>query len=274
MPLMDHLRELRNRLVKSLVFIALGCVVGYLVYEPVWEFLKAPYCSLPEAREIDADGCTLIYTGVFDPFFLAFRVWLLVGVLAASPFWLFQLWAFVAPALHSREKKYAYIFAPLAGVLFVTGAAVAYYITAMAMRILFSFAPPETLAMITITNYLSYMTIMMIVFGLGFVLPLLVALLNLLGILSHAAIAKWRRVIIFGAFVVAAVVTPAEPVSMLALAVPLILLFEVAELFAFLNDRRKRRDDPLAGLDDDEMSELPEEPSSLGDAPADPASKR
>ena len=107
------------------------------------------------------------------------------------------------------------------------------------------------------------MLIMMGMFGLGFVMPLLVVLLNIVGLLSHEAIAKWRRVIIFCAFLVAAVVTPAEPISMLALAVPLVILFEIAELFCFFNDRRRKRRDPTSELDDDEISELDDRPSDL-----------
>ncbi|ASU83709.1 twin-arginine translocase subunit TatC [Nocardiopsis gilva YIM 90087] len=255
MPLMDHLRELRNRLVKAMIAIALGTAVGYYVYTPVWEFLKAPYCALPEAQSVD-DGCNLIFTGVFDAFFVAFKVWVIVGILVSSPFWLYQLWAFVAPALRRRERKFTYVFLPLAVMLFLAGAALAYYITKLAMEVLFGFAPADVAPMITIDNYLNYMMLMMVVFGVGFVMPLLVALLNLMGVLPHAAIAKWRRVIIFFSFVLAAVLTPAEPISMLALAIPIIVLFELAELFCFLNDRRTRSADPLADLDDDEISAL------------------
>ncbi|MUL44174.1 twin-arginine translocase subunit TatC [Streptomonospora sp. PA3] len=256
MPLMDHLRELRNRLVKALLFIALGTVVGYLVYDPVWAWLKEPYCSLPASQRGGGEGCDLIFTGVFDAFFVAFRVWVIVGLVVSCPFWLYQLWAFVAPALNGREKRYTYAFVPLAAILFVSGSTLAYFITGLAMEVLFGFAPDGTIPLITITNYLGYMTLMMLVFGLGFVAPLLVALLNLMGVITHEALARSRRVIVFGIFVLSAVVTPAEPLSMLALAVPLIVLFEAAELFCFVNDRRRRAADGLAGLGDDEISPL------------------
>ncbi|WP_116248604.1 twin-arginine translocase subunit TatC [Nocardiopsis sp. FIRDI 009] len=263
MPLMDHLRELRGRLTKALIGLLLGAVIGYVFYQRVWAFLTEPYCSLPESSAFDAEGCSLIVTGPFDAFFVAMKVWLVVGALISAPIWLYQLWAFVAPALHSREKKYAYIFVPLAAVLFVGGAVLAYNITSLALTVLFGFLPEDADPMLTVDQYLDYMIIMMVMFGLGFVMPLLVALLNLAGVLSHATLAKWRRAIIFGAFAISAVITPAEPISMLALAVPLVVLFEIAELFAFLNDRRKRRDDPFAGLDDDEISELDDTPSDL-----------
>ncbi|MFJ9554468.1 twin-arginine translocase subunit TatC [Nocardiopsis sp. NPDC101807] len=263
MPLMEHLRELRSRLTKAAIALALGAVVGYLVYDYVWAFLVEPYCSLPVSQVNGPDDCSLIVTGPFDAFFVAFKVWLFVGALVSAPFWLYQLWAFVAPALHGREKKYAYLFAPLAAVLFAAGAGLAYAITSMALTMLFGFLPEDADPFLTIGEYLNYMLIMMGMFGIGFVLPLLVVLLNISGVLPHAAIAKWRRVIIFSSFVIAAVITPAEPISMLALAVPLVVLFEMAELFAFLNDRRKKRDDPYADLDDDEISELDDTPSAL-----------
>ncbi|MDA0564594.1 twin-arginine translocase subunit TatC [Streptomonospora sp. S1-112] len=268
MPLMDHLRELRNRLVKALLFVALGTVVGYFLYEPVWDLLRGPYCSLPAEARGGRSGCDLIFTGVFDAFFVAFRVWIIVGVLVSSPFWLYQLWAFVAPALTGREKRYTYGFVPTAALLFVGGAALAYYVTGLAMAVLFEFAPEGSLPMITIDSYLGYMTLMMLVFGLGFVTPLLVALLNLIGVIRHETLAKSRRLIIFGIFVLAAIVTPAEPLSMLALALPLVVLYEAAELFCFINDRRRGRRDEFAGLSDDEISPLDDEESLTDSGPS------
>lgn len=260
---MDHLRELRNRLAKVLVILLLGAVLGFVFYDRIWDFLTEPYCSLPASQVVDGGGCSLIVTGPFDGFFVAFKVWLFVGALATAPLWLYQLWAFVAPALHKSEKKYAYIFAPLAAVLFILGAGLAYMITSFALQMLFGFLPEDADPYLTIGEYLNYMLIMMGMFGLGFIMPLLVALLNILGLLEHATIAKWRRVIIFCAFLVAAIVTPAEPISMLALAVPLVVLFEIAELFCFLNDRRRRKSDPTSELGDDEISELDDRPSDL-----------
>lgn len=268
MPLMDHLRELRNRLAKVLLILGLGAVVGFVFYQQIWDFLTDPYCSLPASQVVEGGGCSLIVTGPFDAFFVAFKVWLFTGALVTAPLWLYQLWAFVAPALHGSEKKYAYIFAPLAGILFVSGAALAYTITALALQMLFGFLPDEADPFLTIGEYLSYMLIMMGMFGLGFVMPLLVVLLNIAGILTHEAIAKWRRVIIFSAFLVAGIITPAEPVSMLALAIPLVVLFEIAELFCFFNDRRKKRKDPTGDLDDDQISELDDQPSDLDHTPS------
>ncbi len=256
MPLMEHLRELRKRLFRAFLGIAAGVVAGFFVYQPVWNFLQRPYCDLPSSVRTGGEGCELVFTGIFDPFVLQFKVAIVVGLLLACPFWLYQLWAFVAPALNGREKRYTYYFIAAAVPLFLAGASLGYYITGLAMQVLFGFATEQMTAMITITNYLNYMLLMIIVFGMGFVSPLVVVLLNLMGVVSQAAIAKHRRLILFVIFVVAAVVTPAEPLSMLALAVPLIVLFELAEVFCYFNDRRRRNADPYAGLDDDEISPI------------------
>ncbi|WP_285760582.1 twin-arginine translocase subunit TatC [Nocardiopsis ansamitocini] len=261
MPLMDHLRELRNRVVKALIFVTAGVVVGFVLFDPVWNFLQKPYCDLPaEVRGADADTCSLIFTGIFDAFFLRFKVAIIVGILVACPFWLYQLWAFVAPALRGKEKRYTYLFVLFAVPLFLSGAALAYYVTEKAMQILFGFSPEGSVPLITIDNYLGYIIMMLLVFGTAFVLPLVVVLLNFLGVLPHRAIAKWRRMIIFLAFVFAAIVTPGgDPFTMMVLGVPVVLLFEVAELVCFLNDRRKGVGDSTADLDDDEISPLDDE---------------
>jgi sec-independent protein translocase protein TatC len=257
MPLMDHLRELRNRIVKALLFIAAGMVVGFVYFEPVWDFLQRPYCDLPQSARAGSDECELIYTGIFDAFFLQFKVAAIVGIVVASPFWLYQLWAFVAPALHGREKRYTYVFIGAAAPLFLGGAALAYYITELAMQVLFGFGTEGMVPMITIANYLSYMITMILVFGIAFVIPLIVVLLNFMGVLSHAVLAKWRRLILFLIVTAAAVATPGgDPFSMMALAVPLGVLYMGAELVCYVNDRRKRGSDPYAGLDDDEASAL------------------
>lgn len=263
MPLMDHLRELRNRVVKALVAVVLGVVVGFVVFERAWEFLQRPYCSLPQ----NTDECQLIFTGVFDAFFLQLKVAIMIGVVVASPVLIYQIWAFVTPALRGREKLYTVYFMVPAVLLFLAGSALAYYISVYALEIMFSFAPEGAAEFITMTSYLNYMLTMLLVFGAAFVLPLLVVALNLMGVVSHAAIAKWRRVVIFFAFVFAAIATPADPFTMVVLGSCLVVLFETAEIIAFLNDRRRRRHDPLEGLGDDEVSPL-EEPEA-GKAAAD-----
>lgn len=258
MPLMAHLRELRNRVFKAAIALVLGAVVGYIVFPYLWHILQGPYCRIPQPDKVaGADQCTLYFTGLFDSFFLRLKVALIGGTVLSSPVWLFQLWAFVAPGLHRREKKWAYTFVSAAFPLFALGAVLAYFTMDQGLRLLLALAPDNTDAIITITSYLSYVIMMTLVFGLAFELPLLVLILNLAGVLTHERIKKWRRAIIFGVFVFAAVVTPSpDPFMMLIMAVPTIVLFEVAELLAYLHDKRAAAADPYAGLSDDEVSSL------------------
>ncbi|MGH3389798.1 MAG: twin-arginine translocase subunit TatC [Actinomadura sp.] len=257
MPLMDHLRELRNRLMKAILWVLLGTIIGWLVFNPVWDFLKEPYCALPQSHALEEDKCTLVVNGIFSAFFLQLKISFIIGLVLASPFWLYQLWAFVAPGLHRREKRWTYVFLGAAVPLFFVGAALAYLTVDKGLALFLGFVADDVAALITVDNYLGYVLAMLLVFGITFELPLFVVILNLAGVLTHARIKNSRRMIVFGTFVFAAVATPSgDPFTMLALALPTIVLFEVAELIAYLHDRRKAVSDPYAGLSDDEASPL------------------
>ena len=257
MPLMEHLRELRNRLFKAAIALVLGAIIGYVVFPYVWHVLQGPYCRIPQPNRIGAHQCTLYVTGLFDSFFLRLKVALITGAVVSAPIWLYQLWAFVAPGLHRREKRWAYTFVSAAFPLFALGAVLAYFTMDQGLRLLLALAPDGTVPLITVTSYLGYVIMMTFVFGLAFELPLLVLILNLAGVLTHERIKKWRRAIIFGVFVFAAVVTPSpDPFMMLIMAVPTVVLFEIAEGLAYLHDKRAEAADPYAGLSDDEASPL------------------
>jgi len=176
----------------------------------------------------------------------------------SAPVWLYQLWAFVAPGLYRNERRWTYIFMGAAIPLFFVGTALAYLTVDKGLSIFLGFVPEDVAALITVDHYLGYVLAMLLVFGLTFELPLFVVILNLAGVLTSARIRKSQRIIIFGIFVFSAVATPsADPFTMLALALPTVLLFEAAALLAFLNDRRRaRRPDPYAGLSDDEAAPL------------------
>lgn len=258
MPLMEHLRELRNRLFKAAIALLIGAIIGYIVFPWVWHVLEGPYCRIPQPnRDIGGVGCHLYYNGLFDSFFIRLKIAIITGVVLSSPVWLYQLWAFVAPGLHRREKKWAYTFVVAAAPLFILGAVLAYFTMDKGLALLLSLAPANTIGLITITSYLSYVIMMTFVFGIAFELPLLVVILNMAGVLTHERIKKWRRAIIFGVFVFAAVVTPSpDPFMMCIMAVPTVVLFEVAEVLAYFHDKRLAAADPYAGLSDDEMSPL------------------
>jgi sec-independent protein translocase protein TatC len=257
MSLMEHLRELRNRLLIALLGLAVGVVIGFIYFDPIWKFLEAPYCGLRQAQQLRPGQCTLLVLGVFDSFFVNLKVAALFGLIVSSPVWLWQIWAFVTPGLYRNEKRYSMMFMGLAVPLFLAGAGLAYLIMDTGLAILLSFAPAGTLPSLTIDEYLSYILVMIVIFGVSFELPLLMVFLNVIGVLPHATVAKHRRMVIFIMFVFAAIATPStDPFSMIALAIPMVVLFALAEGFMYLRERRTQQGDDFSHLSDDEASPL------------------
>ncbi|MFD0903774.1 twin-arginine translocase subunit TatC [Actinomadura sediminis] len=257
MPLMEHLRELRNRLVKAILGLVAGAIIGWIFFDPIWDWLKQPYTRIPTEHCLDGK-CDLVVHGPFEGFFVHLKVALMIGTVLSSPVWLYQLWAFVAPGLYRRERRWTYTFMAVAVPLFLAGGALAYLTMDKGLQILIGLAPGDTIVLIGIQDYLSYAQAMLFIFGLTFELPLFVVILNLAGVLTHERIRKSRRMLWFGVFVFAAIATPSQdPFTMLALALPTIVLFEIAEVIAYLHDRRlAARPDPYAELSDDEAAPL------------------
>jgi len=266
MPLMEHLRELRNRLVKAAAALTVGSVIGWVVYPWVWNFVKAPYCraqvkTLAVAAVHSAGSlgphCQLYFSGVFDPLFLRLQISIAAGAIISSPVWLYQLWAFIAPGLYRRERRWAYFFVGAAIPLFAVGATIAYFAMTRGLQWLLHLTPADTTALIFINTYLSYAAAMLLIFGLAFEIPLVIVLLNMAGVLTHARFRKWRRLIIFLVFAFAAIFTPSpDPLSMLLLAVPCVVLVEAAEVFVWANDRRRAKAGSLEfpGMTHDEVT--------------------
>jgi sec-independent protein translocase protein TatC len=262
MPLMDHIRELRNRLVKAVLALLVGMGIGLIpaVFDRAWHFIERPFCA---AKIHGVSGChtighQLVINGIFDPFTLRIQIAFYVGLIISSPVWLYQFWAFIAPGLYSREKRWAYMFVGAAVPLFLIGATLAYLAMARGLHFLLGLTPTGVLNLPTISTYLGYATAMLLVFGLGFEIPLVMVLLNFARVLTHERFRKWRRLMIFGVFLFAGVATPSpDPVTMLLLALPCVILVEVAEVIIWANDRRiARMPSPYAGLSDDEISPL------------------
>jgi sec-independent protein translocase protein TatC len=257
MPLMDHLRELRNRLVIALLGLVVGVIVGFIFFDPIWRFVSEPYCGLPQAQELRPGQCTMLILGVFDSFFVNLKVAVMFGLVVSSPIWLWQIWGFVTPGLYRNEKRYSVLFIILAVPLFLAGAGLAYFVMDTGLSILLGFAPPGTLTGITIDEYLSYALIMLVIFGISFELPLLMVFLNIIGVLPHRLVAKHRRMVIFIMFVFAALATPGgDPFTMIALALPMVVLFALAEGFMYLREKRLPKGEDFSHLDDDEASPL------------------
>jgi sec-independent protein translocase protein TatC len=272
MPLLEHIRELRNRVFKALIAITIGAVAGWYLYRYTWPFIERPYCRLDLPNPLNPHlkgGCHLYVNNLFDSLFLRLKIAIATGVIISAPVWLYQLWAFIAPGLHSRERRWTYLFAGAAVPLFATGATIAYFAMTKGLHVLIKLVPGGVVPLITISTYLSYAMAMLLIFALAFELPLVMVLLNLAGVLTHKRFAKWRRMIIFCVFAFAAVATPSpDPISMLLLAVPCVLLVELAEIFAWANDRRRARRGPVfPGLTPEEVAEfgLDDPPMTAGD---------
>jgi sec-independent protein translocase protein TatC len=274
MPLMEHIRELRNRLIKAVLGLTVGVIIGWLLFNPAWTFITGPFCHIAVhgVRGCGPNQHPLVVTGVFDSFFVRLKVAFVVGLVLSSPVWLYQIWAFVAPGLYRREKKWTFAFVGSAVPLFGLGGLFAYLAMSRGLRFLLGLAPGGVKPLITIDTYFGYVTAMLLIFGLAFELPLILVILNLAGALSHAFVRKWRRVMIFGVFVFAGAATPSpDPFSMLLLAVPCVVLVELAEVFVWLNDRRRaRREAALeAALDSGDLSSFDSDEVRAGGVEAD-----
>ncbi|MGY1669025.1 twin-arginine translocase subunit TatC [Geodermatophilus sp. SYSU D00710] len=273
MSLVAHLTELRNRIAKALLALALGTVVGFLWYDHgLLAFLSAPYCSLPAELRFQGDeNCRLVVLDVFGGVLLRLKIGLIAGAVLSSPFWLWQLWAFITPGLKRNEKRYAVTFVAASTLLFALGAVLAYVTLYKGLELLLELAGDEVAFQLTAPDYLGFVISLLVAFGLSFELPLIAIALNLVGVLSHAALAKSRRWIFFLTIVFAAFVTPTQdPFTMLAMALPMVVLFELAIQVARVVDKRRAKRDALEhfhGLSDDEASPLDARPSRLDATP-------
>jgi sec-independent protein translocase protein TatC len=275
MSVVDHLRELRRRIILSLIVIAIGAAVAYLFYNPILRFLEAPYCHVPPEKRgaLPGSNCELTYFGVTTGFIVRLKICALVGVIGTAPFWLYQLWAFVTPGLKAKERKYTISFVAVASVLFALGMSLAYIIMFPGLKVLIQQAG-DTFPTLTIDSYLGFLTLLLLVFGSAFELPLLIVMLNLARVLPYKLLRRWQRLSIFLIFVFAGVATPTpDPFTMCAMALPMVALFEGAVYFAYVHDKRlaKRRvADGDAELPDDQASSVNPLPDRLNPDPDPP----
>ena len=273
MSLVEHLRELRGRLAKSLLAIAAGTVIGWVAYEPLFDLLIAPFTS--SIARLDREGdinAQLALSGIADAFLLQTKIALVAGIVLASPVWLYQLWAFIVPGLHRHERKWTLVFVAVAGPLFFAGVLLGYVLLPKGLELLLGFTPADVANLVQVDRYLSFVLRILLVFGIAFEIPLFVILLNLAGVVSGRQLGRWRSWIIFAAFVFAAVATPStDPITMLCLALPMTGLFLVSEVIARAVDRRRAAasaEPDYATLPDDVASPLPPSRDPADDRPS------
>ncbi|HET9082626.1 MAG TPA: twin-arginine translocase subunit TatC [Trebonia sp.] len=267
MPLIDHLRELRSRLIKSIIVLALGMIVALVFSNHTWSFVVRPFCSavIGGKSGCHGEGDQLMVGNVMDPFYLRVKIAFYLSLIGTCPVWLYQLWAFIAPGLYAREKKWAYLFTGTAVPLFVGGAALAYFVMDQGLQALLGFTPPGVIVLPDVDTYLSFFTTMILGFGIAFELPLVIVLLNVVGILTHERFRKWRRMLIFLVFVACAIANPSpEPYTMLIFGGVAVTLVEAAEVFVYFHDKRRARlhPNPYEGLADNELAPI-EEPEPV-----------
>ena len=243
MPLIEHLREFRKRVVRSAIAISFGALIGWFFYNEIITKLAEPVCDLRAAQASGANNCGALYiNGVLGPLNLQIKVAILTGVILSAPIWLYQLWAFIAPALHRREKRYSVLFLVAATPFFAVGTYLGYSILPIAVRVLFGFTPDALNNLVKFDDYLDFVMRAILLFGIAFELPVFLVTFNLIGFLSGTAILKPWRIWVFGITLFVAGFTPsADPLSMLLLALPLIGLYLLAGSFALLNDRRRAK---------------------------------
>ena len=243
MPLLDHVLEFRDRLIRSSIAVLLGSIGGWVFYQEIIRLLTLPFCDLGSTTSPVNGKCGDLYVnGILGPFNLQVKIALLTGVIASAPVWIYQLWAFITPALHKKEKRVTITFVLIATPLFMTGAFLAYLILPHAVKVLLGFTPDNLGNLVRFDEYLDFVLRLILIFGLAFVLPLFLVALNLLGALSGRAILKPWRLAVFLCFLFTATFTPTpDPVTMTLLAIPLCLLYFLSGLVALLVDRRRDR---------------------------------
>jgi sec-independent protein translocase protein TatC len=279
MPLADHLRELRNRLAKSVLAIIVVAAVAAFYYKDIIHFFQQPilktvHCDHGASTQENGHPCAeMTVNGLLGGFSIALKVALMAGIVGASPVWLYQLWAFLAPGLHRNEKRYTLGFVATGVPLFLAGAALAYEILPQTAKIMIGFVPKDTTNLLALDDFIDLVVRMVVVFGLAFELPLVLVLLNFTGIVSGKRMLGWWRGMVIGITVFAAVATPTgDPLTMCLLAAPIVFLYFTAMGVCFVNDRRRARRlaaDPDFGLDPDEASGLAHVPEQITAEPYD-----
>ena len=239
MSLSGHLKELRNRLFWSALFLLAGSIAGWFMFDAVFAELQRPIVELADRPGSNA---TINFPTVVSAFDVRLQVSIFLGVMMSSPVWLFNIWSFITPGLKKKERKYTIWFVVVAVPLFLAGTALAWSSLPTFVRVLVSFTPAGTANVINASEYILFTIRILLVFGIAFVLPVVLVLLNFAGVITAQNILKSWRMAVFVSAVVGAIATPvAEPMAMFLLMVPLLILYFVAAGVATLHDKSQAR---------------------------------
>jgi sec-independent protein translocase protein TatC len=239
MSLSGHLKELRNRLFWSAIFLLAGSIAGWFMFDAVFAELQRPIVELADQPGSNA---TINFPTVVSAFDVRLQVSIFLGVMMSSPVWLFNIWSFITPGLKKKERKYTIWFVVVAVPLFLAGTALAWSSLPTFVRVLVSFTPAGTANVINASEYILFTIRILLVFGIAFVLPVVLVLLNFAGVITAQNILKSWRMAVFVSAVVGAIATPvAEPMAMFLLMVPLLILYFVAAGVATLHDKSQAR---------------------------------
>jgi sec-independent protein translocase protein TatC len=240
MTLMEHIAELRTRIVRVMIAVGIAALVAWFLYQPILDLLLGPLRETAPDRDLQQ---SLITTEPLQPFQTRIKITTYTAIALAMPVILWQIWRFVAPGLYENERKYGVAFISVGTALFAAGAAIAFWTLPKALEFLQTIGGEENFTQFyTPTSYLRLIVYMMLAFGIGFEFPLVVTTLNLVGAVTTDTLRRIRRYVVVIVAVFAAVATPSgDPISMLALTVPMVLLYEVSILIGRIRDRRHRK---------------------------------
>jgi sec-independent protein translocase protein TatC len=243
MSLVEHLDELRKRIVISVVAVCVGAAASWFLYETVFNLLTNPFCDFmirhPQLADDPREPCKLAYFNVTDAFFLRLKVTFFLGFVLALPVVLYELWAFITPGLTERERKFALPFVLSSVILFALGGWFAFLTLPRGLNFLLGFAGSERVEFVlSISKYLGFVMLIIMAFGISFEFPLILISLTFVGILSSQQLRQWRRYVLVLTAIFAAIITPsADFFTMLALMVPLLVFYELAILVSRLMKR-------------------------------------
>lgn len=242
MTMVQHLDELRTRLMVSLGAFLLLSILAFVFYDPIFDFIIEPLCALPPEK-LGPQGCKLIQTTPMEGFQVRLKLTAMVGLILASPVWLYQLWAFIVPGLTKKERRYAIPFVISSVSLFLVGATFAYLLLPTGLKVLIALGGDDLVAFLRADGYINFVGLMLIAFGVTFELPLVLLFLGLAGVLTVETLRKHRKIAVVSIAAISAIVTPSQdPYTMLAMAVPLYLMYELTILLLRFLTRNRPAD--------------------------------